>query len=173
MLAPMEPSSRASFDPAGAGALLGGVTLAGIGAGALIGWAAGSVGLGILGAPRPVPRRWVPALGGALTVAIALPLFVVADWPLAGWAIAAVLWVGVQAFGLLLARLKPGPDNLAGSGAFAFGMMLRLLAILVVLLAVVSSNRDVGLAAALTYGIAYTAELGLNLLGYYGQEPSL
>ena len=49
MLAPMEPSSRASFDPAGAGALLGGVTLAGIGAGALIGWAAGSVGLGILG----------------------------------------------------------------------------------------------------------------------------
>jgi hypothetical protein len=49
MLAAMEPSSRASFDPAGAGALLGGVTLAGIGAGGLIGWAAGSVGLGILG----------------------------------------------------------------------------------------------------------------------------
>jgi hypothetical protein len=48
MLAAMEPSSRASFDPAGAGALLGGVTLAIVGAGALIGWAAGSVGLGIL-----------------------------------------------------------------------------------------------------------------------------
>jgi hypothetical protein len=49
MLAAMEPSPRASFDPAGAGALLGGVTLASIGAGGLIGWAAGSVGLGILG----------------------------------------------------------------------------------------------------------------------------
>jgi hypothetical protein len=49
MLAPMEPSPRASFEPAGAGALLGGVTLAGVGVGALIGWAAGSVGLGILG----------------------------------------------------------------------------------------------------------------------------
>src|SRR5436190_4712347 len=129
--------------------------------------------VGILGAPRPVPRRWVPALGGALTIAIALPLYVIAGWPLAGWAVAAVLWVGVQAFGLLLGRLEPGPGNLAGSGAFAFGMMLRLLAVLVVLLAVVSSNRDVGLAAALTYGIAYTAELGLNLLGYYSQEPSL
>jgi hypothetical protein len=115
----------------------------------------------------------VPALGGALVIALALPLFVVAGWPLAGWAIAAVLWVGVQAFGLLLARLKPGPDNLAGSGAFAFGMMLRLLAVLVVLLAVVSSDKDVGLAAALTYGVAYTAELALNLVGYYGQEPSL
>jgi hypothetical protein len=115
----------------------------------------------------------VSPLGGGLVIALALPIFLLAGWRLAGWAIAAVLWVGVQAFGLLLARLKPGPDNLAGSGAFAFGMMLRLLAVLVVLLAVVSSNREVGLAAALTYGIAYTAELGLNLLGYYGQEPSL
>ena len=48
MLAPMEPSPRASFEPAGAGALLGGVTAAGIGVGALVGWAAGSVGLGAL-----------------------------------------------------------------------------------------------------------------------------
>jgi hypothetical protein len=49
MLAPMEPGPRASFEPAGAGALLGGVTAAGIGLGALVGWAAGSVGLGALG----------------------------------------------------------------------------------------------------------------------------
>ena len=48
MLGVMEPSRRSSFEPAGAGALLGGVTMAGVGAGALIGWAAGSVGLGIL-----------------------------------------------------------------------------------------------------------------------------
>jgi hypothetical protein len=41
-------TSRASFEPAGAGALLGGVTAAGVGAGALLGWAAGSVGIGIL-----------------------------------------------------------------------------------------------------------------------------
>jgi hypothetical protein len=46
---PMEPSPRASFEPAGAGALLGGVTAAGVGVGALVGWAAGSVGLGALG----------------------------------------------------------------------------------------------------------------------------
>ena len=43
----------------------------------------------------------------------------------------------------------------------------------VVLLAVASSDKDVGLAAALTYGVAYSAELVLNLVGYYGQEPSL
>jgi hypothetical protein len=49
MLAAMEPTPRTSFEPAGAGALLGGVTAAGVGVGALVGWAAGSVGLGILG----------------------------------------------------------------------------------------------------------------------------
>ncbi len=48
MLAAMEPTPSASFEPAGAGALLGGVTVTCIAVGALIGWAAGSVGLGIL-----------------------------------------------------------------------------------------------------------------------------
>jgi F0F1-type ATP synthase assembly protein I len=45
----MQPASRSSFEPAGAGALLAGTTAAGIGVGALIGWAAGSAGLGALG----------------------------------------------------------------------------------------------------------------------------
>jgi hypothetical protein len=47
MLAPMEPTPSA-FEPAGAGALLGGVTALCVVVGALIGWAAGSIGLGIL-----------------------------------------------------------------------------------------------------------------------------
>jgi hypothetical protein len=49
MLAAMERSPRSSFEPAAAGALLGGVTAAGVGLGALVGWGAGSVGLGALG----------------------------------------------------------------------------------------------------------------------------
>jgi len=128
--------------------------------------------VGILGAPRPVPRTWVGPLAGALVIALALPLFLLAGWRMSGWAIAAVLWVGVQAFGLLLARVKPAPDQLAASGALAFGMMLRLLAVLAVLLAVAASDRKLGLAAALVYGAAYTAELGLSLMGYYNQEPT-
>ena len=128
--------------------------------------------VGILGAPRPIPRTWVGPLAGALVLALALPIFVLAGWRLSGWAIAAVLWLGVQAFGLLLARVKPAPDRLYASGALAFGMMLRLLAVLAVLLAVSASDRDLGLAAVLVYGAAYTAELGLSLLGYYSQEPT-
>ena len=67
--------------------------------------------VGILGAPRPVPRTWVGPLAGALVIALAFPLFLLAGWELKGWAIAVVLWVGVQAFGLLLARVKPAPDR--------------------------------------------------------------
>jgi hypothetical protein len=49
MLAAMRDSSRPTFEPAGAGMLLAATTGAAVGLGALIGWAAGSVGLGILG----------------------------------------------------------------------------------------------------------------------------
>ena len=44
----MEPSGRQSFPPAEAGAFLLGVLLAATALGALVGWAAGSVGVGIL-----------------------------------------------------------------------------------------------------------------------------
>jgi hypothetical protein len=128
--------------------------------------------VGILGAPRPLPRHgWLPAGAAALVIAIALPLFLVAGWPLSGWAVAALLWVGAQLLGLLLGRLKPSPDNLAASGVLAFGMMIRLLAVLAVLLVLVASDRDAGLAAALVYGAAYTTELAFSVLGYYSQEP--
>jgi F0F1-type ATP synthase assembly protein I len=47
----MEPprAGHKTFDPAGAGALLITATALGIGAGALIGWAAGSTAYGLLG----------------------------------------------------------------------------------------------------------------------------
>jgi hypothetical protein len=45
----MEPAPRPPFQPAGAGALLAGTTAAGLGLGALAGWAVGSWPLGALG----------------------------------------------------------------------------------------------------------------------------
>jgi hypothetical protein len=128
--------------------------------------------VGILGAPRPIPQQRRLALAaGALVIALALPLFLVAGWPLAGWATAALLWAGVQALGALLARVKPSSDNVVASGLLAFGMVFKLLAVLVVLLALAASDRDAGLAAALVYGAAYTAELAMSVFGYYAQEP--
>jgi len=108
---------------------------------------------------------------GAGVIALALPVFLLAGWPFSGWAIATIVWIGVQGLGLLLARVRPSADNLAASSVLAFGMMGRLLAVLVVLVAVAASNRTVGLAAALLYGLAYTAELSVSIASYYLQEP--
>jgi F0F1-type ATP synthase assembly protein I len=52
----VEPPSRQSLDPAGAGAVLAGTTAMGVGIGAAIGWAAGSWPLGALtGAVLGIP----------------------------------------------------------------------------------------------------------------------
>jgi hypothetical protein len=114
----------------------------------------------------------LPVLAGALVLSLALPLFLVAEWPLKAWVAAAVLWLGGQALGLMLGRLKPSSENLVGSTVLAFGMMLRMLAVLVVLLALTVSDESAGLAAALLYGVAYSAELGFSLISYYTQEPT-
>ncbi len=55
----------------------------------------------------------------------------------------------------------------------AFGLFFKLITILVVLFAALAADRDVALVAAgLTYGLAYTFELGLSLATYFG-TPSL
>ena len=52
----MEPASRPTFSPAGAGGVLVGTTATGVGLGALVGWAAGSTGVGALvGAVAGIP----------------------------------------------------------------------------------------------------------------------
>lgn len=118
--------------------------------------------------PRPIPSRLVPIAAGAAVIALALPVFAVAGWSLRGWALAAILWLGAQAIGLLLSRLSLGADNLAASGVRGVGMMFRPVAVMVVVIAVAASNAEVGVAAGLLYALAYTLELGLSLLTYFG-----
>jgi hypothetical protein len=120
--------------------------------------------------PRPVPGRLLPALGGALVLALALPVFLLAGWRVTGWALATVLWLGVQALDLLLRRLQARTGNLAASGVQAFGLFVKAVGLLVVLLATAVSDPHLAVAATLTYALAYTFELGLSLLAYFGGE---
>ena len=127
---------------------------------------------GVFSTPRPVPGRLVPVLAGALVVALALPVFLLAGWRLAGWGLGATLWLGSQAFALLLPRLRPGTGSLAASGVLALGMMFRATAVMVVLIAVATTDARLALAGALVYALAYTLELGTSLLAYFGAEPT-
>jgi hypothetical protein len=118
--------------------------------------------------PRPMPGRLLPIAAGAAVVALALPVFAAAGWPVRGWALGAILWIGAQALGLLLSRFPLGADNLAASGVRGVGMMFRPVAVMVVVIAVAASDAEVGVAAGLLYALAYTLELGLSLLTYFG-----
>ncbi len=118
--------------------------------------------------PRPIPSATVPVAAGAAIVALALPVFAAAGWPLRGWALGATLWVGAQALGLLLSRLGLGADNLAASGVRGIGMMFRPVAVMVVVIAVAASNEAVGLAAGAVYALAYTLELAVSVALYFG-----
>jgi peptidoglycan/LPS O-acetylase OafA/YrhL len=129
------------------------------------------VSAGIFSTPRPVPSRIVPVLAAGSVIVLALPVFAVAGRPLAGWALAAVLWVAALAFSLLLARLSNDPGNLAAAGMRGIGTTSRALLVGVPLVAVTVSDESVGIAAALLYAVAFTVELGLGLAAYFGQEP--
>jgi len=101
---------------------------------------------------------------------LALPVFAVAGWPLKGWAIAAVLWVGAEVFALVLARLPSGADNLAAAGMRGIGTTSRALLVGIPLVIVTVSNESVGIAAAGLYAVAFTVELAVGLVTYFGAE---
>ncbi len=112
----------------------------------------------------------LPVVAGTALILLALPIFLIAGWPLNGWVLAATLWAASQLFGYLLVRMRSG-GNLAASGVAAVGMMTRAIVVMGVIFVVALSSPWVGLAAALTYALAYTVELVLSLVSYFGNAP--
>jgi hypothetical protein len=117
--------------------------------------------------PRTEPGHLLPAAGGTLVIALALPIVALLGWSIVGWGLAAALWLGLHAIDFVLVRARTN-TSLASSGMQAFGLFFKAIALLVVLFAALSADRDVALAAALTFGLAYTFELGLSLVTYFG-----
>jgi len=128
------------------------------------------VSAGIFTTPRSVPSRLGPTIAGGAVIALALPVFAVAGWPLSGWALAAVLWVAAEVFALVLARLPGSADNLAAAGMRGIGTTSRALLVGIPLVVVTASDESVGIAAAGLYALAFTVELAVGLASYFGGE---
>lgn len=126
---------------------------------------------GILSTPRPLPSQTVPLIAGAAVIALALPVFLAAGWPLKGWTIGAVLWAASRLLALLLTHLKLGAGNLAAGGVMGFGMTFRALAVMVVVIVLAATDARLALAALLLYALAYTLELAVSLALYFGGGP--
>jgi hypothetical protein len=122
--------------------------------------------------PRPVPAARLPRIAGAAVIALGLPVFLVAGFPLRAWVLAGVLWIGAEAVALLLSRLSLGTDNLGAAGVRGVGMMFRSVAVMVVVIVVAASNAELGVAAGALYAVAYTLELALSLTTYFSSEPA-
>ena len=120
--------------------------------------------------PRPLPKGNAPLIYGSIVVAGALPLFLIFGWPIAGWAVAAVLWIAGQLVVRVLLRQPIGMGNLAGSGAVAMGRMVRTITAGVVLVVVMVADQSVGIAALAVYAVAYSVEFATSLATYYGGE---
>jgi hypothetical protein len=121
--------------------------------------------------PRPLPARRLPVIAGALVVAFSLPVFLLADWSLRGWALGALLWGASQALGILFDRIGIHEPTLRGSGVVAFGMMTRGIVVMLVALVLAVNNPELALAGALVYAFAYSVELALSLVLYFGGRP--
>jgi hypothetical protein len=104
--------------------------------------------------------------GGAI-VALALPVFLVADWWLDGWALGAGLWVASRLLDGIFSRVGIGEPTLRGSGFVAFGMMGRGILLAVVAVAIAAVDPRLAVAGALVYAAAYTLELALSLILYF------
>jgi hypothetical protein len=129
-----------------------------------------SAGSGIFSTPRPIPSRLAPTLAAGAVIALALPVFAVAGWPLKGWLLGATLWLAALAFSLLLARLSSDPGNLAAASMRGIGTSSRALLVGIPLVAVTVANESVGVSAAILYATAFTVELAVGLVSYFGAE---
>jgi hypothetical protein len=117
--------------------------------------------------PRVAPPQTLPAVAGTFVVLLALPVFLLAGWRVAGWGVGAVLWIGFEALGWFLQRLRTRTGNLAAAGVAGFLMLFRAITVMVVVLVLVASDKWLGVAALLTYAAGYTAQLGLSLVAYF------
>ena len=118
--------------------------------------------------PRPEPSHVLPALGGSLVILLALPVFLVGGWSLGGWLLALVVWIATHAVDVVLNRSRGQQTATVSTGVQAFGLFFKSIGLLAVLLAAAVASKEIAVGAIVTYALAYTFELGLSLLSYFG-----
>ncbi len=96
-------------------------------------------------------------------LAIALPVFLIAGWPMLGYAVAAIVWLltrGAQVYAERRAQEALRSGNRRGAlGMVAFARMGRVWTIALAVLLVGIADRKAGLAAALLAVALFTVYL--------------
>jgi hypothetical protein len=103
-----------------------------------------------------------------LLLALALPVFLIAGWPMLGYVVAAAVWLAARGLELLLARraqaaLERG-DRRTALGTTAISGLGRAWLIVLAVLLVGLSDRDAGLAAALLSLLLFTTHFAIRVI---------
>jgi hypothetical protein len=105
--------------------------------------------------------RWLDLV----VLALALPLFVVADLPLAGYATGAGAWVAQRAVQVALQRrTEASRDPRTVVGLTAGSMLMRGWLVALTILLVGLSDNDAGLAAAVLVVALFTVYFNVGLI---------
>jgi hypothetical protein len=104
-----------------------------------------------------------------LLLAVALPVFLIAGLPMAAYAVVAVVWLGIRAFELVVARrtksaLAAGDRRTALGLTAASSLGRAWLIVFAVLLVGLLVDRDTGLAAAVLALIVFSVHFATNVI---------
>ncbi len=99
-------------------------------------------------------------------LALALPVFLVADLPLLGWATAAIIWLLWRGIGEWADRRAASADTPKAMAGWAAGSMIGRgwLLGLILLGAGLAAGREVGLSAAVLALVLFTVYFTLKIL---------
>jgi hypothetical protein len=110
-------------------------------------------------------------------LAVALALFVVAGWPLLGYAVAGGAWLAARAIGLVADRRVS--SDLAGGerrhavGVMAMAMLGRVWLLALAVLLVGLAEREAGLAAALLAAALFSVYFASQALARLFEGPQV
>jgi hypothetical protein len=106
-------------------------------------------------------------------LAIALPVFLAAGFPIAGWATATGAWLFQRLVRTVLARRAERSDDARTKvGLLAGSMIARGWVVAGIILAVGIGDHKVGLAAAVLFLLVFTVQFSVSLiLRPFEQEP--
>lgn len=103
--------------------------------------------------------RFIPWLG-AVAAAVALPVFVLADWPLGGWALGAGLFAANRLSAVLLDRLARGKMQVTAVGIVGMGFIGRAwISFGLLFLFAQFVDRRIGVYGAVSFLVYFTVDM--------------
>jgi hypothetical protein len=101
-----------------------------------------------------------------IVLAVALPIFLVAGWPILGWVTGAGAWIGQRLLRDFMAgRARRSTDVREQVGYLAGSMIARGWLVSLVILGVgLTTDEDVGLSAAVLFVLTFTFYLTMSMI---------